>query len=113
MISFVTRRWLATTLLVLLSALLLVKYWSYAPIIHRLAYFSGWLLFLLMIFLAAYNVRKKLPFLPLGTSESWLGFHVYAGYLTIVLFLLHLGFKRPAGWFEGSLAWLYVIVTVS
>src|SRR5262245_7568942 len=113
MISFVTRRWIATAFLVLLSILLVMNYWSFTPIVHRLAYISGWLLFVLMLVLAAYNARKKLPFLPLGTSESWLGFHVYAGYLTIVLFLLHIGFKRPTGWFEGALAWLYVIVTVS
>jgi len=113
MISFVTRRWIATAVLVLLAVLLVVNYGLYAPAIHRLPYFSGWLLFLLMLLLAAYNVRKKLPFLPLGTSESWLGFHVYAGYLTTVLFLLHIGFKRPTGWFEGSLAWLYLLVTVS
>ena len=113
MISFATRRWLAMTLLVTLSALLVANYWFYAPTVHRLAYLSGWLLFLLILLLTAYNVRKKLPFLPLGTSESWLQFHIYAGYLTVVLFLLHIGFRRPTGWFEGALAWMYVLVILS
>jgi hypothetical protein len=113
MISFATRRWLAMSLLVVLSALLVANYWFYALTVHRLPYLSGWLLFLFMIVLAAYNVRKKLPFLPLGTSESWLQFHVYAGYLTVVLFFLHIGLKRPTGWFEGTLAVLYGLVILS
>jgi hypothetical protein len=67
----------------------------------------------MMAVLAAYNVRKKLPFLPLGNSENWLQFHIYAGFFTVLLFLIHLNFRVPTGWFEGTLAWLYVLVTGS
>src|SRR5262245_15968987 len=112
MISFAARRWIAAIFLVLLTALLVVNYRFYAPTVHRLPYLTGWLLFLLMIVLAAYNARKKLPFLPLGTSESWLQFHVYAGYFTVALFLLHISFKWPTGWFEGTLACIYALVTL-
>jgi hypothetical protein len=83
---------------------------------HALAnytYFTGWILFGFMVLLTIYNARKKLPFLPFGKSESWLQIHVYAGFFTVVLFLIHLNFRIPTGWFEATLAWLYLLVTLS
>ena len=77
------------------------------------AYLSGWVLMAVMILLALYNMRKRLPFLSLGSSEAWLQIHVYAGFFTVVLFLAHLNFRMPTGWFEGTLAWLYLLVTGS
>src|SRR5947208_12278441 len=74
---------------------------------------TGWVLFAAMALLAVYNARKKMPFLPLGSSEAWMQVHVYAGFFTVVLFLIHLNFRVPTGWFEGTLAWLYVLVTAS
>ena len=35
---------------------------------------------------------------------AWLQFHIYAGLLTGVLFLVHVSYKIPTGWFEGTLA---------
>lgn len=77
------------------------------------AYISGWALLLLMILLAVYNGRKKIPFLPLATSKGWLQFHIYAGYATLVLFLFHVRCRIPTGWFEVALALLYGAVMVS
>ena len=67
----------------------------------------------MVVFLGLYNVRKKLPFLPLGNSRSWLDFHVFIGWLTVLVFILHIGLGLPQGAFEGVLASLYVGVTVS
>ncbi|HEX7654823.1 MAG TPA: hypothetical protein VF607_15045 [Verrucomicrobiae bacterium] len=77
------------------------------------AYLSGWALLGGMIVLTLYNIRKKLPFLPLGNSESWLQVHIYLGWFTTLLFLIHLNFRLPQGWFEGCLAWLFVLVSGS
>jgi len=66
-----------------------------------------------MILLAIYDARKRLSFLPLGSSESWLQVHIYAGFFTILLFLVHLRFRLPTGGFEWALAWLYALVTGS
>ena len=77
------------------------------------AFLTGWALFATMILLTVYNARKKLPFLPLGSSEGWLQIHIYAGFFTVVLFLIHLNFRPPSGWLEGTLAALYVLVTGS
>ena len=113
MISFATRRWLAALVLIAVCGLFAANWRAYAPGMRGLPYLTGWLLFLLMVGLAAYNVRKKLPFLPLGTSETWLQIHIYVGYFTIALFAAHIGFKWPTGWFEVTLACLYGLVVLS
>ncbi len=77
------------------------------------AFLTGWILLAAMLVLAAYNGRKKLPFLPLGRSETWLQIHVYLGFFTVLLFLIHLDFRLPSGWFEITLAWLFALVTAS
>lgn len=77
------------------------------------AFLSGWALMAVMVFLALYNGRKKIPFLPAGKSEAWLQLHIYAGYFTVLLFAMHVSFRVPDGWFEGMLTVLFVIVTVS
>lgn len=111
--SFSTQRWLGLIFLVLFSGIIVWAYLRYAPVFPRLAYVSGWALFFLMLILTLYNGRKKLPFLPLGTSEGWLQFHIYAGFLTVTLFLVHVRFRPPTGWFDLTLASLYILVTAS
>ena len=77
------------------------------------AYLTGWTLLAGMFVLTIYNVRKKLPFLPLGKSETWLQIHIYLGLFTTLLFLIHLNFRPPHGGFEIILAWLFVLVSGS
>jgi hypothetical protein len=113
MISFSSQRILGLTLLLICTVATVGAYMHYGPIYPRLSYFSGAALFAVMVILTLYNARKKLPFLPLGTSESWLQFHIYAGFFTVVLFLIHIRFRLPSGWFESILFWLYVLVTGS
>jgi hypothetical protein len=113
MTSFSRQRWVGLTFLLVGSGIVLWAYQRFSATIPRFAYLSGWVLFALMLILTAYNARKKLPFLPLGRSETWLQFHLWAGLLTVTLFLTHLDFKRPTGWFEGCLALLYLLVTLS
>jgi Mg/Co/Ni transporter MgtE len=47
------------------------------------------------------------------SSEEWLQVHIWAGLLTGVLFAVHIGYRIPAGWFQGILAWLYLLVMAS
>ena len=63
-------------------------------------FFSVWVLLGLIVFLAIYNVRKTLPFLPLGSSAAWLQVHIYCGFLTFLLFAIHVRFSVPNGIFE-------------
>lgn len=74
---------------------------------------SGYLLISAVLFLAAYNLRKKLSFLPLGKSSTWLQIHIYVAYVAIVIFLAHVGFRFPNGQLESLLAILFSGTAVS
>ena len=76
-------------------------------------FLTGWILLAAILVLTFYNARKKLPFLPLGNSEAWLQIHIYLGFLTVLLFVIHLNFRLPRGGFEIALAWLFVLVAGS
>jgi hypothetical protein len=95
------------------SVVLIGGYFLYGDRLPGLPFISGWLLFGFMLILTVYNARKKLPFLPLGSSEAWLQFHIYLGLLTVVLFGVHIAFRPPTGWFDTVLAAFYLAVTVS
>ena len=95
------------------SVMLIWGYFRYGEQVPGLPLISGWLLFAFILILTVYNARKKLPFLPLGSSEAWLQFHIYLGLLTVVLFGVHIAFRPPMGWFDSILAALYLGVTVS
>ena len=79
----------------------------------HLVYLTGWSLLALMLYLTAYNARKKLPFLPLVSSRLWMQAHIYLGLLTGLVFLLHAQWRWPTGWFEGLLSALFAGVTLS
>src|SRR4051812_13234052 len=61
------------------------------------AFSTGYLMLAAVLFLALYNVRKKLPFLPLGSSATWLQWHLYVGIGSMALFALHAGIRWPTG----------------
>jgi hypothetical protein len=73
------------------------------------AFTTGYMLLAAVLFLALYNIRKKLPFLPLGSSASWLQWHLYVGIGTAGLFALHAGPTWPNGTFESLLASAYLL----
>jgi hypothetical protein len=100
-----------------LTALASGIYWlvnqALADILRPAPIVSGLVLFLIILLLALFNARKKLPFLPLLKASTWMQFHIYAGLLSMVLFLIHIGFKAPRGWLEMVLAALFVAVSLS
>ena len=79
----------------------------------HLVYITGWALLALMLVLTGYNARKKLPFLPLLKSSTWLQIHLYLGLFTGLAFILHLQWRWPGGVFEALLSALFVGVTLS
>lgn len=70
------------------------------------AVYSGWLLAALVTLLASYNLFKKVSFLPLGASVVWLQIHIYAGLLSILVFVLHAGPRLP----HGPLGWMLTVL---
>src|SRR4051812_33238941 len=113
MTSSAKRRGFFLIVLALFSLALFYVHKTYTPVLPRMIFVYGWLLFLLIVILSLYNARKKLPFLPLGTAEGWLQFHIYAGLFTVVLFAFHVRFRLPSGWFDSILFALYSLVTLS
>lgn len=111
--TFIARRWLAVNLTILAAALLTLALTTAYPSLHEAAYASGWTLLAMMLFLTAYNLRKKLAYPPLLSSATWLQFHVYIGLLTVYLFPLHVGLRVPNGPFEVTLALLFIAVAGS
>ena len=102
---------LAVTLL--LMAVAVVLWLAFSLALHPTERISGWTLFGLVVLLAGYNLRKKLPFLPLLSSSAWLQVHIYGGSLGIVLFLLHIGARVPNGVLDVVLALAFVGVAGS
>jgi hypothetical protein len=66
-----------------------------------------------VLFLALYNVRKKLPFLPLGSSTAWLQWHLYVGMGTVAVFAMHVGAAWPNGILDSLLAVVYLLTFTS
>jgi len=99
--------------LLVASAAAVWEYRRLSPLYPRLVYLTGWILFGLILLLTAYNLRKKLAFLPLFSSRTWLQVHVYTGLFTGLAFELHLRWRMPTGWFEGVLAGFFIGVTLS
>src|SRR5262245_36649379 len=110
---FGRQRFWGFLLLGLASLTVLVAHVQWSEKFPKYAFLTGWALMAVMIFLALYNGRKKIPFLPAGRSEAWLQLHIYGGYFTVVLFAVHVNFRVPDGWFEGILTALFAIVTIS
>ena len=113
MIPFARQRWLGLALFIAASLVIISFHAQWAGRVPRLAYLTGWALFAVILGLTFYNARKKLPFLPLLSSETWLQIHIYAGLITGVLFAVHISYRWPSGWFESALAWLYALVMLS
>ena len=106
------RRWNITITFLLAVAIVAIDE-VYRLSMRPSSLLSGWTLLALIVLLAGYQLRKKLPVLPLGSSASWLQLHIYAGCLTSVLFAVHVGYRFPNGQLETVLAILYLGVFLS
>ncbi len=111
--TFSTRRLLGILILIAISCFIWVADSVSFVALQSSQFFTGWVLACVMIALAFYNVRKKLPFIPLGRAAAWTQFHIYAGYFTIFLFLLHTRWRFPEGALEVTLALLFWCLVVS
>lgn len=113
-VNFFSRRARNLTLtLVLVSVVGLIVYAQNQSLGHG-SFTSGYILFGTIVFLAAFNLRKRLSFLPaIGTAKFWMQLHIYLGLATFAFFAFHIGWRIPDGRFEIFLAALYLIVAFS
>ncbi len=102
--------WLATGIL---GLALTAAWWLGRGALRPVALYTGWLLLALVLALTFFNVRKKLPFFPLLGANVWLQLHIYAGWLSVLVFLLHAGVRPPSGWLDLLLWLAFVLVAAS
>ena len=75
--------------------------------------FTGWIVLTLLLFLGAFNIRKRLSMLPLGRASTWLRLHVAIGILALAVFWLHTGTVWPHGLYEQALALLFYALSLN
>lgn len=111
--SFVRSVWLGWLVCAVACALAGVAHVTYEVALGHSAFVSGWILVAAMVFLTVYNLRKKLDFLPaVFSSRHWLWGHFVVGYLSIWLFVLHVGTGLPEGILETTL-WLQFVGVIA
>lgn len=113
-VTSLSRRRLINTTYLVVAGIFCVLGWRLLDVSLRPdAFYSGIALLVLVLCLTLFNARKKLPFLPLIKASYWLQIHIYAGFLSILLYGLHTGFKVPNGRLEVALAVLFGVVSIS
>lgn len=102
--------------LTITAVLILALGWlvsMYANSLHAHWFLDGWVLLGAVLFLTAFNLRKKLPMLPLGRATTWTRTHVYVGLLAVFAFLMHTDLRLPSGPVGWALWLLFVVVSLS
>lgn len=113
-LTFVTRRRVRGLLLAGLAAVIIATLVDmYYISLRRSEFFDGWILFTGVVFLSLFNMRKKLPMIPLGRAETWTQIHLYVGLLVVVVFFLHVGLSFPTGVLDWALWLIFLTVAVS
>lgn len=77
------------------------------------AFLSGWVLLILVLALTFFNARKKLTYPPLVKASTWLQLHVYIGWFSLLVFLLHTQWRLPNGQFESVLYVIFMLLALS
>ncbi len=75
--------------------------------------YSGWLLGTLIVLLSLYNLRKRVPFLPLGDNRFWMQLHIYTGLFVAIVFYIHTSSLWPNGQMERWMAITFMVVVLS
>jgi hypothetical protein len=113
LVNFAKRRKIAFTLLAVAVGLLIHAVTLIDIALLNRALYTGVLLYAVMLFLACFNSRKKLSFIPLMKASTWLQIHIYVGFFSLVLFWLHISGTKPQGALEIILAAIFLIVCAS
>ena len=107
------RRLLSSTILVVILLVVFLVSSQLRNALIEPAYFTGWLMFVIMLMLLLFNLRKKISFLPLGSAYMWAQLHIYGGVLMLVISLMHIDYSFPNGALESGLSVIFFLVTFS
>lgn len=86
-----------TSILLIFCSGLYFFYLKYEDTLFQFNFISGWVLFVIILFLHLFNIRKMVPFLPLGKMTLWMQSHIYVGIFSIIIFIIHLDGNLPGG----------------
>lgn len=108
---FARRRWRNFSVLGLALIVLLVWFAQRQSDLAQYSFSTGYCLLGALVFLAAYNVRKRFPSIAwLGTSSQWMQVHIYVALGSLAVFIAHVGWENPQGVLERILGGLYLTV---
>lgn len=102
-----------TVVLAIVSAVFVIANRLLLAMHQNAMLWSGWFLFTCIMFLAAYNVRKKLVITQFVPSKLWLKAHLVVAVLVIPLYVLHAGWQIPHGATQRILAALWLLTMIS
>ncbi len=74
---------------------------------------TGWLLLTLIVYLLAFNVRKKISVIPLGSAKTWMRWHIWIAFLALAVFGFHIRWQVPRGGLEVTLALIFAFTFLS
>lgn len=110
---FERRRLVNLSLLLLCVAMISAWVFAREETLRETQRLTGWMGFCAVLFLAAFNIRKRLSFLPLGRSSTWMQLHIYVGWLSIAIYIQHAGLHVPEGIHERALAAAFLLLAGS
>lgn len=103
------RRRIVNSLILVVSLLIATLVLQVSKIsLANAAELSGWLVLVSCAILLIYAVRKRMSTMPLGRVAHWLQLHIYLGIFCLIIFLQHIDWQLPNGWFEIALAVSFV-----
>ncbi|MBN8601316.1 MAG: hypothetical protein J0M26_09835 [Planctomycetes bacterium] len=105
--SFFAQRCISWAITLLAVAITLCCVWGLTVRFGRSDLFTGYSLLGVCLLLAFLSIRKRMLALPIGPVKVWLQIHLYAGVLSLVLFVLHVGWFN-GGWLELMLGSLFL-----
>jgi hypothetical protein len=111
--SFRHRRWLASTFTLLLFAFFVFWVWIEESRLDDAAFLTGCTVLAGIILLILLGLRRRLPVLPLGSVSVWTQVHLYLGFFTAGVYLIHVPVVLGSGWLEGGLSLAFIAVTLS
>lgn len=111
--SFRRRRWIASAATLLALALVGLAAWVEDSRLGHAAVLTGCTLLASILLLMLLGVRRRLPVLPLGSASMWTQVHIYLGFFTAGVYLIHVPSVIANGWFEGGLSLVFLSVTLS
>ena len=111
--TFSSRRTKAVVSSLIVAGFFSVFIYSFELMQKNAVNLSGWILLALALVLTLFNGRKKLTYPPLIKSSIWLQFHVYIGWLALLIFFFHTQWQIPNGPLESVLYIIFMLLALS